>query len=531
MKKSIKKLAATGLALTSVMSLVACGSNGGSNSNSTSSEEGVTKPDSIRVMADTVVGVSNGAQQFYDYLESITGLKVDWVRPDHSGYYDAVANAFNSDTTMPDVVQLSSDYYAMYASNGFLWDMTTAWNNSEPKNSGRMTSTSQSVIDSCIIQGPDGQKALYGLPTTRGGGCVTYVKKAWLTEAGIDPSEMEDKTMDFETYYSYLKKLKETKGHYVISAPGFISKEAPYTNYLPEFYGSAHYTFYQNASGEYVDGFSEKSMEEALERIRRGVADGIIDKETVNNSTANARDKFYTTDPSSESGVFTYWAGKWAYTLKTNLEVKGLDGELIELKPIKELGKYTERLSGTWCITSQCKNPEGTFKYFIEPMLDGGDGQTAWTYGAKGTHWDNIAESVTVQGKEDSVSTYKDGEFHLLPSPEKPSTLQQNNNIDPLLAIAKYKDSTATPNGADPGIAQIPELAQKSVDFFINNSQVEVALPVTTALSENITDINTARNYVIAQVALNNMTVEQGMEYYKTTVGSASETVLKSLNQ
>ena len=183
MKKSIKKLAATGLALTSVMSLVACGSNGGSNSNSTSSEEGVTKPDSIRVMADTVVGVSNGAQQFYDYLESITGLKVDWVRPDHSGYYDAVANAFNSDTTMPDVVQLSSDYYAMYASNGFLWDMTTAWNNSEPKNSGRMTSTSQSVIDSCIIQGSDGQKALYGLPTTRGGGCVTYVKKAWLTEA------------------------------------------------------------------------------------------------------------------------------------------------------------------------------------------------------------------------------------------------------------------------------------------------------------------------------------------------------------
>ena len=54
---------------------------------------------------------------------------------------------------------------------------------------------------------------------------------------------------------------------------------------------------------------------------------------------------------------------------------------------------------------------------------------------------------------------------------------------------------------------------------------------MTIELSENITDINTARNYVIAQVALNNMTVEQGMEYYKTTVGSASETVLKSLNK
>lgn len=126
-------------------------------------------------------------------------------------------------------------------------------------------------------------------------------------------------------------------------------------------------------------------------------------------------------------------------------------------------------------------------------MLDGADGQTAWTYGAKGTHWDNIAENVTLQGKEDSVSTYKEGEFHLLPSPEKPSTLQQNNNIDPLLAICQYKDSQATPEGADPGNAQMPELAKNSIKFFIDNSQVEVALPVTVALSENITDINTAR--------------------------------------
>lgn len=108
--------------------------------------------------------------------------------------------------------------------------------------------------------------------------------------------------------------------------------------------------------------------------------------------------------------------------------------------------------------------------------------------------------------------------------------MQQNNNIDPLLAIAKYKDSTATPNGADPGIAQIPELAQKSVDFFINNSQVEVALPVTTALSENITDINTARNYVISQTALGYMTISEGMDYYNSTVGTAVNEVLKSLN-
>ncbi len=63
------------------------------------------------------------------------------------------------------------------------------------------------------------------------------------------------------------------------------------------------------------------------------------------------------------------------------------------------------------------------------------------------------------------------------------------------------------------------------------NSTVAVPLPMTTALSENITDINTARNYVISQVALGYMTVDEGMNYYKTTVGSLADTVLKSLNK
>ena len=128
-------------------------------------------------------------------------------------------------------------------------------------------------------------------------------------------------------------------------------------------------------------------MKEALQRIQTAVNDGVIDKESVNNSTANARDKFYSTDPSTETGVFTYWAGTWANTLKTNLANKGLDDELIAIKPIKELGAYTERIAPCWCITSAAKNPEGIFKYFIDKMLDGGDVQMLWTHGAKGTHW------------------------------------------------------------------------------------------------------------------------------------------------
>ena len=406
--------------------------------------------------------------------------------------------------------------------------MTDAWNSSETKKSGRLISTADNVLSALMVNGEDGTKAMYGFSPYRGNGCCTYIKKAWLDAAGISTADVEGKTLDFNTYYGYLKQMAANKGHYVISAPGFISNEAPYTNYLPEFYQQANYTFYKNSSGQYVDGFSEDKMKEALQRIQTAVNDGIIDKESVNNSTSNARDKFYSTDAGSESGVFTYWAGTWANTLKTQLATKGLDNELIAIKPIKELGTYVERIAPCWCITTAAKNPEGIFKYFIDTMLDGGDVQTLWEYGAKGTHWDTKAETVTLakddEGKK--TKTYEEGQFHFLPQPESPDKLMSKNHIDPILALAKFQDGKE-----DPGASAMTETAKANGDFFAENSTVAVPLPMTTALSENITDINTARNYVISQVALGYMTVDEGMNYYKTTVGSLADTVLKSLNK
>lgn len=164
MKKTVKKLTAVGLTLTSVMSLVACGNNsnnGGSNNNTSSNKE-VTKPDKFTVMVDsTVVTEANGGQAFYKYLGELTGLEIEWVRPDHSNYYDAVSNAFNSDS-VSDVVLLSPDYYALYAANGFLWNMTDAWNSSETKKSGRLIDTAENVLSALLVNGEDGTKAMYG---------------------------------------------------------------------------------------------------------------------------------------------------------------------------------------------------------------------------------------------------------------------------------------------------------------------------------------------------------------------------------
>ena len=70
MKKTIKKLTAVGLTLTSVMGLVACGSSNDSNAaGGSSSSKEVTKPDKFTIMCDsTVVTETNGAAAFYEQL-------------------------------------------------------------------------------------------------------------------------------------------------------------------------------------------------------------------------------------------------------------------------------------------------------------------------------------------------------------------------------------------------------------------------------------------------------------------------------
>lgn len=526
MKKTVKKLAAVGLTLTSVMSLAACGNKttDGSTSGTTAAKE-VTQPKSFTVMVDnTVVAETNGGKEFYAYLKTLLGdgtIDIKWIRPDHSGYYDAVGNAFNATDSMPDVVLLSADYYALYASSGYLWDMTDAWNASETKNSGRLIKTADNVLNALQVAGLDGQKRMYGFSPYRGNGCCTYVKKTWLEAAGHQVSDLQGKTLTFDEYYNILKDMQKAKNSVVISSAGYIGSEAPYTNYLPEFYQKAQYSFYKAADGKYVDGFAQKEMQDALTRIQTAVKDGVIDKESVNNSTANARDKFY----ADNSGVFTYWAGTWADTLKTQLDAKGLDSELIAINPIKELGTYVERIAPAWCITTHAENPEGIFKYFIDTMLDGGDVQTAWEYGAKGTHWDTKAESVTVKGKEDKPTEYKEGEFHMLPSPEKPTGLMKKNHIDPILALATFK------NGTDPGAKAITDVAKTNGEFFANNSTVAVAVPYTEEMADNISDINKQRNIIVSKVANGELSAADGIKEYQSKVGNKVDEVLKSLNK
>ena len=520
----VKKMLAAGMAVTMAATLGLTGCSGGGDTadsgdtantaaeggdTAAASEDGIEKPEKITIMVDgTVFTQVNARDKFEARWEELTGIDLEIIQPDHDAYYDVVGQTFASGPeNWPDAMILSSSYYSGYAEEGALWDMTAAWDNSELKASGRVTG--EDVIENMKINGQ-----LFGFPVTRGNGCVTYVKKAWLDNCGLEaPTNYDEYLAMLEAFTTGDPDGNGVDGDtYGVSAAGIIAAEAPYTNYLPEFYQDAYTSFGHGEDRGWYDGFTQDNFRDALTRLREAYAAGYIDKESLTNGTNDCRNKFY----EDKFGVFTYWAGTWNTNLKTNLEANGRDGELVALPPIAELGAYTERNSPVWCITASCENPEGVFKYLIESMLDGGDMQTLWSYGVEDVHWSTKAETVC-------GNTYAEGEFHMKESLEKPGTQYTKAHIDPMLSIVTWEN--------DPGINAVPEESKNSQQIFNDNCVQAQLIPSTEEMATYNGDLTTLKNSIIADVVVQGISLDEAYARFESEGGAEwSQMIVDSLN-
>ncbi|MCF0131765.1 MAG: extracellular solute-binding protein [Pseudobutyrivibrio sp.] len=520
MKKRLMSLLMVA-AMTSTM-FVGCGSDASKETSATdaASSDAATEaaadevvcPDEITIMVDaTVFTEPNGRDQFIAKLEELTGIaKINVVQPDHDAYYDVVGQTIASGD-WPDVMILGPTYLSGYASQGVLWDMTDAWNNSELK--VRQTAFGGNVdVEGLMINGQ-----LYGMPATRGNGCVTYLRQSWLDAVGMDVPT---------TYDEYIEVLRAFKNNdpdgdgqnntYGASAAGFIGGEAPYINYWPEFYQDAFPSF-MTENGAWVDGFNSDAMKAALQRMADAYAEGLIDPASLDQGTKDARTKYF----AGEFGAFTYWAGNWAENIYQNLSQNDQDPEIATMAPIAEVGTYINRLSPAWCITSTCENPEGVFKYFIETMQDGADTQFLWTYGVEGVHWSTAAE--TLYADTDSPKEYAQGEFHGCDNLENPGTQYTKAHIDPKLALVELAN--------DPGA--LSETAKASADLFTANCRNAEMVPSTQEMTDYNGALTTLKNTLIAKVVMGEMTVDEAYaEYESNPEGLAySQAIVDSLNK
>lgn len=518
--RKFNKAVAVGLAgaLAATMVLTGCsGGNAGSTSGTTESGAAsstgessgeIEKPEKITIMVNgTFTTQANARDQVEKAYEEATGIDLEIIQPDHNAYFDVLGQTFASGVdNWPDVIMTGSSNYASYAMEGALWDMTEAWENSELKASGRMA---EDVVEGMYIDGH-----LYGFPYQRGNGCVTYVKKAWLDNVGMEaPTNYEEYTAMLDAFTKGDPDGNGVNGDtYGVSAAGLINPEAPYTLYLPEFYQGATPSFEKDENGVWYDGFTQDNFKEALTRLREAYVNGWLEKETLTNGTNDCRNKFF----EDKFGVFTYWAGTWASRLKDSLEANGLDGELIALEPIQEVGTYIERAPSMWAITNACENPEGVFKYFIEAMMDGGELQTLFTYGVEGTHWST--EAGTVCG-----NTYADGEFHQLESLETPGMQYTKQTIDPMLSIAEWDD---------PGMESLAEEVKTSQQMFNDNCHQETLVVSNDAMATYNGDLMTLKSSIIADVVVKGVSIEEAYQRFEDEGGANwSQMIVDELNK
>lgn len=532
-----RKVVSVLLASAMVFSLAACGSKEpAANSNATTKEQSSeAAPEEYEqetlnmVVNGTLTATLDSGQaefeaQWEDAVSEKMGYDVDLTiqQLDHSGYTDAVGRLF-AGGDYPDVIIMSADMFKQYAPTGLLWDMSDAYANADFQSHLTLPAINESLEDS--------EGHLYGFAPAYGNGCVTYVKQAWLDAVGIDVSTVKT----YDDYYNMLLAFHNgdpdgngvTGDTYGVVAAGYLGNEAPFVNYLPEFWQDAYPSLVQDEDGVWYDGFQTEATKAALLRLQQAAAEGAIDPETFSATTKIAREKWFSNEQMGSSGVFTYWAGSWYQTLTDNLIKNEVDSELVQLAPIEEVGSYLNREAPVWCIIDDGDGDntreQEIFDVFVETMMDGDVVQTLWTYGAEDIHWTTKAEAFTTNPGTDTAKdySYEEGVFHLKQSPNDPNTVWKKNHLDPALVVCSL----------DNGFSDMSELADLGNKFFTENCVDAPQSPSSETYTNETGTIYDAKMAVISEVVVKGGNVDAAMQTYVDTVGSIVDQCLTELNQ
>lgn len=497
-----KKLIAAALASAMVLSTAACGSDDAAGSSAASgsvpssaagsseasgSSDGaapaeVEKPDSISWWTHDGLNEENGSEQWFAEFEKLTGIHLNQQFIPNNEYYDKLKLAFASDE-VPEVFDLNGANLALYASQGAIYDLTDLL-----KASDLYAKVDPAIWEAISIDG-----RIYAIPKEVPSAAVTYVRGDWLERLNMEAPT------NYEEFLEMIRRFKTEipECEIGLTAPGVKSEMN-----LPEFYQGAHYGF-AKVDGVWVDGFAQDNMAEAMQRMQDAYKEGLLDMEIITNTTSTCRDAWY----EGKVGVFNYWSGKWGGTLQERL-VANNEGAIAQpIQPIAE-AEYLFATLGGLCISSKVSDEKAAqiFKYFIEYMHDGGEGQVLFQSGVEGVHWEQEGSNVKP-----------------LPNLADPSAVTTSVWITPWLAISPLEVTdkvTETSDAVRDSLAITDEHA----------SQVAIT-PVSETLNKITSDLELEKADILAKVVMGEMTVEQGVAAYKEVAEELNvEKVLQELN-
>ena len=486
-RKVTKKLLAAALASAMVLTAAGCGSDSGDGaSDSASSDqspaagtesssaapessqaqaEEIAKPESISWWTHDGLNEENGAEQWFAEFENKTGIRLDHQFIPNNEYYDKLQLAFASDE-VPEVFDLNGANLALYASQGAIKDLTPMlqasdlWDKVDP-----------AVWDAISIDGK-----IYAIPKELPSAAVTYVRGDWLERLNMEVPT------NYDEFLEMLRRFKAEipECEIALTSPGVKSPQN-----LPEFYQGAQYSFCK-VDGQWIDGFAQPEMADAMQRMQDAYKEGLLDMEIITNTTSTCRDAWY----EGKVGVFNYWSGKWGGTLQERLEANNPDAVALAIEPIDGAVYSYATLSGL-CISSKVSDEkaEQIFKYFIEYMHDGGEGQLLFQSGVEGVHWEQDGNNVKP-----------------LPNLADASAVTTSVWITPWLAISPME---LTDKNVEQSAAVMDSLA------ITNEYAVQTPItPVSETLNKITSDLELEKADILAKVVMGEMTVEQGVAAY-----------------
>lgn len=458
------------------------GQSGGSSAPAPAAGGQIVKPTKITWMADMMVGEEDGQKEFLDKYKEMTGIEIELIKPAHNQYMEKVDLAFATGDA-PDVVYMDANMTRRYGNAGALYDISELF-----KANKNCQYFNMGVIDAMRVNGK-----LYGLPMALGNGTVTYIRADWLQEAGLQQPKTYD---EFINVLRAFKKLYPNKIPY--TAPGIIQSEYPLLIYTVEFFQDAN-PDYVKVNGKWVDGIQQPNMRAALERFRSAYAEGLIDRDLLTNNTSAARDKVM----SDNVGVFNYWAGPWNDNLNVGLKKTNPKGNLVPLPAIKGV-TYFDRVAVGSVITKNSKNPAGVFEYFLAWMYDHGPGQTLFTHGVEGIHYEMRGSELFHLPARSTGNIPTSGQYL------KPDLNTNNWTADP------YK---------------LPAAIIPSMQIFNATAVVAPLTPASEIYDQNDADVLIARKTFLADVVYGNKTFDAALAAYKASAGRLVDQVLADFNK
>ncbi len=447
-------------------------------------EAAASGPPTIEFVANNLIGEDSGLDAVVDKYFEYTGIRLEVIIPPHQQYAEKL-RVIAASGDLPDVWQVWFPDFISFAEEGV----------NIPLDEYIADSQNVSRFDPIQFEAFKVDGKTYGVPFNSGGGTVTYLRKDWLDDLGMEVPTTVEELMDVARAFQF----NDPDGNGRDDTIGYTSiAEDPSHNYWPTMLKGATFGFTE-VNGEWVDGFTQPNMKEAVARIKQGYDEGWIDPEIFTNTTSTARGKFV----NGQAGIFSYWSGAWGRAMQQLTEGNNPDALAFPLPPVEGVN-YWNRVSVPESITTAAEDPEMVFDQFIDLKWDQGDVEFLFIHGVEGIHWE-----------------VQNGKYVKLPSLNDPERTFNKVYIHP--------EATILPLEHDP--FEVHPNVAKSENARLSKVKQEMYPQGGEVYNKNLGDLQALRSEVFTRIIAGQFTIDEGYAHYEEMSNKLNiDAILEELN-